>query len=81
MVGSAIVQSLQQQGQANLVTRSHREPDLCDQAAVWEFVEAERPDQVYMAAANVGWIHANKMYPAEFIYQNLMVQTTETSLS
>ncbi len=74
MVGSAIVRALQQQGHTHLVTRSHRELDLCDQAAVQAFFEAERPDQVYMAAAKVGGIHANNTYPAEFIYQNLMVQ-------
>ncbi len=74
MVGSAIVRALQQQGQNNLVMRSHRELDLCDQSAVRTFFEAERPDQVYLAAARVGGIHANNTYPAEFIYQNLMVQ-------
>ena len=74
MVGSAIVRALQQQGQTNLVTRSHRELDLCDQAAVRAFFKAERPDQVYLAAARVGGIYANNTYPAEFIYQNLMVQ-------
>ena len=75
MVGSAIVRALQQQGQNNLVTCSHCELDLCDQAAVRAFFEDERPDQVYMAAAKVGGIHANNSYPAEFIYQNLMVQS------
>ncbi len=75
MVGSAIVRTLQQQGQNNLVLRTHRELDLCDQAAVRAFFEAERPDQVYLAAAKVGGIHANNSYPAEFIYQNLMVQS------
>jgi GDP-L-fucose synthase len=74
MVGSAIVRALQQQGQNNLVMRNHRELDLCDQGAVRTFFEAERPDQVYLAAARVGGIHANNIYPAEFIYQNLMVQ-------
>ncbi len=74
MVGSAIERALRQQGQTTIVTRSHAELDLCDQAAVRAFFEAERPDQVYMAAAKVGGIHANNSYPAEFIYQNLMVQ-------
>lgn len=74
MVGSAIERALRQQGQTNLVTRTHRELDLCDQMAVRDFFEAERPDQVYLAAAKVGGIHANNGYPAEFIYQNLMVQ-------
>ena len=59
---------------ATIITRTHAELDLCDQAAVRTFFEAERPDQVYMAAAKVGGIHANNTYPAEFIYQNLMVQ-------
>ena len=59
---------------ATIITRSHAELDLCDQAAVRAFFEAERPDQVYLAAAKVGGIHANNTYPAEFIYQNLMVQ-------
>jgi GDP-L-fucose synthase len=74
MVGSAIERALTQQGQTNLVTRTHRELDLCDQTAVRDFFETERPDQVYLAAAKVGGIHANNGYPAEFIYQNLMVQ-------
>jgi GDP-L-fucose synthase len=74
MVGSAIVRALQQQGQSNLLTRSHRKLDLCDQAAVRAFFETEKPNQVYLAAAKVGGIHANNSYPAEFIYQNLMVQ-------
>lgn len=74
MVGSAIERALRQQGQTNLVTRTHRELDLCDQTAVRDFFEAERPNQVYLAAAKVGGIHANNAYPAEFIYQNLMVQ-------
>lgn len=73
MVGAAIVRTLQQQGQTNLVTRTHAELDLTNQVAVQAF-EAEKPDQVYLAAAKVGGIHANNTYPAEFIYQNLMVQ-------
>jgi nucleoside-diphosphate-sugar epimerase len=74
MVGSAIVRALQQQGQANIVTRTHAELDLTSQAAVRAFFEAEKPAQVYLAAAKVGGIHANNTYPAEFIYQNLMMQ-------
>lgn len=76
MVGSAIVRRLLVAGHAveNLVTRTHAELDLTDQAAVRAFFKAEKPDQVYLAAAKVGGIHANKTYPAEFIYQNLMVQ-------
>ena len=74
MVGSAIVRRLAEQGQTNIVTRTHAELDLTDQAAVRTFFEAEKPDQVYLAAAKVGGIHANNTYPAEFIYQNLMMQ-------
>ena len=74
MVGSAIVRTLQQQSQTNFVTRSHAELDLTNQAAVQAFFAAEKPTQVYLAAAKVGGIHANNTYPAEFIYQNLMVQ-------
>ena len=74
MVGSAIVRALQLQGQANIVTRTRAELDLTDQTSVRSFFENEKPDQVYMAAAKVGGIHSNSTYPAEFIYQNLMVQ-------
>jgi len=74
MVGSAIVRNLEVKGFTNIVTRSHAELDLTNQAAVKDFFEAEKPDQVYLAAARVGGIHANNTYPAEFIYDNLMVQ-------
>ena len=74
MVGSAIVRNLQAQGYSNIVTRTHAKMDLTDQAAVKDFLEQEKPDQVYLAAARVGGIHANNTYPAEFIYDNLMVQ-------
>ena len=74
MVGSAIIRTLQQQGQTNIVTRTHAELDLTNQAAVQAFFESEKPGQVYLAAAKVGGIHANNTYPAEFIYQNLMIQ-------
>ena len=76
MVGSAIVRQLLTQGHpaARIVTRSHAELDLIDQAAVRAFFAAEKPDQVYLAAAKVGGIHANNSYPAEFIYQNLMIE-------
>lgn len=75
MVGSAILRQLENQGQTNIVVRTHAELDLTNQHAVRAFFEAERPDQVYLAAAKVGGIHANNTYPAEFIYDNLMVQT------
>jgi len=74
MVGSAIVRNLKQLGQTNIVTRTHDELDLTNQAAVYAFIEAEKPVQIYLAAAKVGGIFANNTYPAEFIYQNLMMQ-------
>ena len=74
MVGAAIVRALQSQGQTNIVTRTHAELDLTDQAAVREFFASEKPEQVYLAAAKVGGIYANNTYPADFIYQNLMIE-------
>jgi GDP-L-fucose synthase len=74
MVGSAIVRILEANGFNNIVTRKHAELDLTNQAKVAAFFEQEKPDQVYLAAARVGGIHANNTYPAEFIYDNLMVQ-------
>jgi GDP-L-fucose synthase len=74
MVGSAIVRHLQAKGFTNIVTRSHSELDLTNQAAVQDFFLKERPDKVYLAAAKVGGIHANNTYPAQFIYENLMIQ-------
>ncbi len=76
MVGSAIVRALLAQGlrPEQLLTRSHAELDLCNQAAVQALFAQERPTQVYLAAAKVGGIHANNTYPADFIYDNLMVQ-------
>lgn len=74
MVGAAIVRALQSKGQTNVISRSHAELDLTDQAAVRAFFALEKPDQVYLAAARVGGIHANNTYPAEFIYQNLMIE-------
>ena len=74
MVGSAIVRNLEAKGYTNIVTRTHAELDLTNQAAVQAFFAQERPDQVYLAAARVGGIHANNTFPAEFIYDNLMVQ-------
>ena len=74
MVGSAIVRRLKDIGQTCIITRTHQELDLLDQTAVMDFMQTEKPDQVYLAAAKVGGIHANNTYPAEFIYENLMVQ-------
>ncbi len=75
MVGSAILRRLQAQGENNFVLRTHRELDLIDQAAVKIFFEGEKPNQVYLAAAKVGGIHANNIFPAEFIYNNLMIES------
>ncbi len=74
MVGSAIVRELARQGYTNLIYRTHQELDLTNQAAVALFFQTEKPDQVYLAAAKVGGIYANNTYPAQFIYENLMVQ-------
>jgi GDP-L-fucose synthase len=74
MVGSAIVRCLKAQGQIRIITRTRHELDLLDQGAVMDFMQTEKPDQVYLAAAKVGGIHANKTYPAQFIYENLVVQ-------
>lgn len=74
MVGAAIVRALHGRGQNNIVTRSHAELDLTNQAAVRNFFAEEKPTQVYLAAAKVGGIHANDSYPAEFIYENLMIE-------
>lgn len=74
MVGSAIVRKLEAVGQKNIIVRTHDELDLTNQADVNDFFEREQPDQVYLAAAKVGGIHANNTYPAEFIYQNLMIE-------
>jgi GDP-L-fucose synthase len=76
MVGSAIIRQLQAQGYPvdRIIVRTHAELDLTDQASVRNFFEIEKPDQVYLAAAKVGGIHANNVYPAEFIYQNLMME-------
>ena len=76
MVGSAIVRQLLAQGvdPSQIVTRTHAELDLTDQAAVRAFFDQERPSQVYLAAARVGGIHANNVFPADFIYDNLMIQ-------
>ena len=76
MVGSAIVRQLLALGHpaSHILTRTHAQLDLTDQAAVRGFFAQEKPDQVYLAAARVGGIHANNVYPADFIYDNLMIQ-------
>ncbi len=75
MVGSAIIRHLQALGYTNIITRGRNELDLLNQAAVLSFFEREGIDQVYLAAAKVGGIHGNNSYPAEFIYENLMIET------
>lgn len=75
MVGSALVRALTAKGYRNLLTRTRQEVDLLDQAAVRSFLRAEKPDYIFLAAAKVGGIHANNIYRAEFIYQNLAIET------
>jgi GDP-L-fucose synthase len=74
LVGSAIVRQLQTAGYTNLVTRTRDELDLLDQTAVADFFATEKPEYVFLAAAKVGGIMANQTYPADFIYQNLVIQ-------
>ena len=74
MVGSAIYRQLQQKSDAEIITRTRAELDLRDQESVHEFMTIERPEEVILAAAKVGGIHANNTYPAEFIYENLQIQ-------
>lgn len=74
LVGSAIVRNLEANGFTNIITRTHAELDLTNQADVRKFFEEERPEYVFLAAAKVGGIHANNTYPADFIYDNLMIQ-------
>ncbi|MDB0020177.1 GDP-L-fucose synthase [Planktomarina temperata] len=74
MVGRAITRQLKVEGKNEIVTRSHAELDLTDQSAVRDFMESVRPDVVILAAAKVGGIHANNTYPAEYIYENLMIE-------
>jgi GDP-L-fucose synthase len=74
MVGSAIVRLLKAQGHDNIVTRSRSDLDLTSQLDVRNFFAAEKIDQVYLAAAKVGGIHANNTYPAEFLYENMMIE-------
>ncbi|MDG1282554.1 MAG: GDP-L-fucose synthase [Pseudorhodobacter sp.] len=73
MVGGAILRRLRARG-AEVITRTHAELDLTDQSAVRAFLQAERPDAVILAAAKVGGIHANNTYPADFLYENLMIE-------
>ena len=74
MVGSAIVRNLQSKGFTNIITRTRAELDLTNQGAVQAFFDSEKPEQVYLAAAKVGGIHANNVYRAQFLYENLMME-------
>ena len=74
LVGSAIVRQLESRGFASLIMRTHKELDLTDQAKVQYFFAQEQPDYVILAAGKVGGIHANNNYPADFIYQNIMIE-------
>ena len=74
LVGSAIVRNLEAKGYKNIIYRTHKELDLTNQEAVRTFFEEEKPEYVFLAAAKVGGIHANNTYPADFIYENLMIQ-------
>ncbi len=74
MVGSAICRKLQQRLDVKIITQTRKELDLLDQSAVYDFMKLEKPDEVILAAAKVGGIHANNTYPADFIYENLQIQ-------
>src|SRR3989338_1997035 len=74
LVGSAIVRALEKQGYDNLILRTHSELDLLDQKSATDFFKKEKPEYVFLAAAKVGGIMANRTYPADFIYQNLQIQ-------
>ncbi len=75
MVGSSIVRHLRELGVDNIITRQHNELDLTDQTAVRQFLSTQKIDKVILAAAKVGGIHANNVYPADFIYTNIMIQS------
>src|SRR5450830_578096 len=75
LVGSALIRQLSSKGYNNLLTRTHEELDLTDQKEVVRFFQQEKPDYVLLAAAKVGGIYANNTYPAEFIHENLAIQT------
>ncbi|MHB8536341.1 MAG: NAD-dependent epimerase/dehydratase family protein, partial [Sulfuricaulis sp.] len=75
LVGSAIMRRLAAGGYANIVTRTHSDLDLTDQSAVDASFKKEHPEYVFLAAAKVGGIHANNTYRADFIYQNLMIES------
>lgn len=74
MVGSSIVRALEKQGYTNIITKTHHELDLCNQAAVEAFFEEEKPDYVFLAAAKVGGIMGNSLHPADFMYENMILE-------
>ena len=74
MVGAAICRRLQLQADKEIITRSSKQLDLRDQVKTRDFIRSEKPDMVILAAAKVGGIHANSIYPAQFIYENIMIQ-------
>ncbi len=74
LVGSAIIRTLKEDGYENVITRTRRELDLMDYESVLNFFKREQPEYVFLAAAKVGGIMANKMYPAEFINENLGIK-------
>ena len=73
LVGGAILRNLKKKGYSNIITRTHKELDLTNQAAVYDFFATEKPDYVFLAAAKVGGIGANSAHPAPFIYENMMI--------
>jgi len=81
LVGAAIIRQLEASEFSNVVTRTHSELDLCNQSAVQDFFAEQKPDYVILAAAKVGGIHANNTYPAEFIYQNMMIEANVVDAS
>lgn len=81
LIGSAMVRKLRSLGYSNIITKTHREMDLTQREKVKEFFEKQTPQYVFLAAAKVGGIFANSTYPAEFIYENLMIQTNVIDLS
>jgi GDP-L-fucose synthase len=75
MVGSAIVRNLVHKGYSNILVQTHQELDLLNQSAIFDFLQQEKPDYIFIAAAKVGGIHANNTYRADFIYQNLTIES------
>lgn len=81
LIGSAILRRLKLDGYKNIITRTHKELDLTERAKVENFFAKQKPEYVFLAAARIGGIYANSRYPAEFIYQNLMIETNVIDLS